>query len=75
MVGLFFKVGLTQNYSNIKHMLQTDEESILNSFAKINMYKQSLLAKKLCDRVFHNEYKVLPQMEYTNETAFSYYTI
>jgi len=56
-------------------MLQTDEESILNSFAKINMYKQSLLAKKLCDRVFHNEYKVLPQMEYTNETAFSYYTI
>lgn len=39
------------------------------------MYKQSLLAKKLCDRVFHNEYKVLPQMEYTNETAFSYYTI
>lgn len=64
---------LNHMFFNINHMYLTEEQALSDSIKKIYRYKQTLLSKKQCDRVFHDEYKVLPAMEYTKDTVFGYY--
>lgn len=40
---------------------------------KVLAYKLTCLSKSKCDSVFKDEYRVLPAMQYTGDTAFSYY--
>lgn len=40
---------------------------------KVMEYNRTCLSKSKCDSVFKDEYKVLPAMQYTGDTAFCYY--
>lgn len=58
---------------DLNSMLQS-EEQVTNKFLEtIQRSKRALLAKKVCDGVYHNEYAVLEPMEFQRLTLFSYY--
>lgn len=48
----------------------SDSDDTIN---KVLEYKRTCLSKSKCDSVFKDEYRVLPAMQYTGDTAFCYY--